>query len=250
MHELNLLPRERRVAGHRQRLIDLASQVLRSVTYGLLGVTVIGLLILGSVQVIVVGSSANEDSQLSQVEQDLEALASRATERNDLLASLASLQTDHVRWTDFMAALLEGLPAGTTLTQLTGSDSTLTGGFSIRAAIDGQVPSRTTLAVLEDALRQLPGVVSVESPITNLISPLQPVWHYELVFTSEEAVEERQSSPVAFEQLDGPSLGPNQPAPPRRASRFSWGRLVTYVSGGILLLSLPLAWWQRRNSTV
>ena len=247
MHELNLLPRQRQLAGRHQRLVDLGSTVLRRVVLGLAGVTVAGVVILGSLQVISIRSDTAAGGQLGQAEQELRQLTSQAIDRNQLIETLTSLQHDHPRWTDFIITVVQALPPGTTIAQFGGSNATITGGSSIVATLDGQVPSRTTLGALDTALREVPGVTAVTSPITNLLSPLKPTWHYEVTLSSAQpAVVEVEAN------ASSGALGPGQPAevPPAPARRFSLGWLVTAVSTAVLVASIAVVWWQRKRSAV
>ncbi len=94
--------------------------------------------------------------------------------QNALIAEMQSHQAERLEWSALLPDLLAALPAGTEMNHLSGERD------SHRLTLQGRASARSTLTVLENKLKALPWVKSVEAPRANLLERVGPEFTFTL----------------------------------------------------------------------
>jgi hypothetical protein len=169
MKNLNLLPQQRLHNLRREMVILAATRFLTSVLIGLIILTGVGGAIGSGLWVLsFVGSSAAEAGLSVQLTEYRRARAA-IDQRNLLLTSAADIGQGRIVWSDVLATWLLAVPPGATVDRVEAiSDD------EPRLSFYGTAPTRASLVVFEEHLRQLSWAKEVDAPRENLLRQVNP----------------------------------------------------------------------------
>lgn len=172
---LNLLPPQRR--QHLRQSVVLASIGLfvRTLLYGSILLTGVGLFALAGLWLSSVTSSSATELALGERLSKYSALRKEIAQHNLMLKKLEEIGQERVVWSNALAQLLDAIPAGMIISDLTVDREDLSLIFT------GMALDRNQLVVLEDRLRLLPWVVEVVAPRANLTERTNPTYEFRLV---------------------------------------------------------------------
>lgn len=164
MRQLNLLPRERRRALRRALTLDAVTNLVRSLFWSLLLVTVVGLAAGGGLAFVSwwegqAGLSVFEH-RMAEYTRAQQAVA----QRNQLIEAIDRLGRERMVWSGVLQQLLPVLPPGATIEtlQLDAAERSV--------VVAGAAATRAEVVILEDRLRGQPWVAGLEAPRGNLLA--------------------------------------------------------------------------------
>lgn len=154
--EINLLPLQFQAARHAQRYRHGLEYMLR---WLLAALAVVAIMFGGSYVFFRQGAAG---IQVTQQETDTsQELEQRVIQTNELLAAVDARLRTTTPWTPHIGEILRALPPELTLISIAVSDE------SKDLTIEGTSRSRTAILAFEQAVKKLPWVASVESPLQN-----------------------------------------------------------------------------------
>lgn len=154
--EINLLPPEFQATRHAQLYWQGLEHIMRRVIVGLV---LVGAMFGGTYAVFrVIAADTNVQQQSTSITDDL---VQKVTQANELLTAIDSRQLVSVPWTPLVGEVLRVLPSELTLISVAVSDTSKT------LTLTGVSRSRAAVVTFEQAVKALPAVSSVESPLQN-----------------------------------------------------------------------------------
>lgn len=175
--DLNLLPQSRRAALARQSIIASVHRFLVSITMGLLLLTLVGVSSFGVLQSIIRTLSHEKEAQLHLAVSQYDALQQSVDADNAFLAFVADLVRGRREWGEKVYDLLTGIPGGIRIHALRGQ-----GEDKPTLSFSGQAATRNALTVLEQRLKSISWVQSVDAPNSNLIDRTNAPYEFILSF--------------------------------------------------------------------
>ncbi len=198
IHEINLLPPDRRRALSRQRIMSIANRVVHNVIFGLVMVSVCGV-----VMIVVLQGLAYTFSRITDIDVDKQVVRYESARidvlnRNRAVRNMRSLSGDRFVWSERLRELLTIVPPGA---DISGMKADV--GESISLSFDGRALSRNTLVVFEGRLKDLSWAASVESPHSNLIQRVNPDYSFNMTLSDRSGVQSGDALDDIVDSLDG-----------------------------------------------
>jgi Tfp pilus assembly protein PilN len=194
MHELNLLPPERRRHLQQQSRFIIVRRSINRLIIGLAALTLCAGAVAGIIwlQTQFIPRSDFLPTTLKKYQ----TVRSTIDERNRTLEAITALERDRIVWTELLPTLLQALPPETFIERIQADVSRR------RLTIAGRAPSRSALVVLEERIQDLPWTKQVTSPPGNLLIRENPTFTLEI-------------------ELAAPLPTPTPPAAPASSPRVS-----------------------------
>lgn len=183
LHEINLLPVDRRRALSRQRLVAIVDRIIRNITVGLVVVTVCGVVIAVVLQGLAFTFSKITDVDVEQQIARYESARADVMDKNAVIRSMSSVSSNRLVWSDMIGELLSVVPPGMNISKMGGEY-----GDSSSLSFEGNATSRNTLVVFEGRLRDLEWAAGVESPHSNLIQRVDPSFKFNIVLGGSDDI--------------------------------------------------------------
>lgn len=174
--ELNLLPPTRRRQLARQLSINSVIRLIRSVIIGLMIITVVGLGTGITFHLLGMFLSGETTVELGQQVKRYQELRTQIAKENENLGFMATASADRVLWSALFADLYATMPPGTHVSSMIVESIPR---HSI--SFSGVAVSRGALVVLEDRLKSLTWVESVEAPSANLLQRVNPLYTFRVL---------------------------------------------------------------------
>lgn len=172
--EINLLPlRRRRQLIRRFFELQLRRFVVSLLLTTLL-VTVAGVAAVVGLQVATGIAFPAAQAALDKAVIDYRAQTREILERNALISEMQRYHEEQLVWSMFVPDVLKTLPGGVVVNKLSGTRE------SRELQLSGQAPARSAVIVLEDKLKTLPWVETVEAPHSNLLERVSPEFTFKI----------------------------------------------------------------------
>lgn len=185
IRELNLLPPERRHYLSRQLSLNALVALCRSLIWALVIVTVGGVVAAGILQGLAAFLTTSTTAMLDVRAARYQELRSQIIKENETIKFMATTSQDRVVWSDLFADLVSTMPPGTHITRIGGDIQP-----EEKLSFSGQAVSRSALVVLEDRLKHLAWVKSVNAPNSNLLQRTNPVYAFDVLLVGDEKPKE------------------------------------------------------------
>lgn len=181
MHELNLLPPDRRRSLRRQATLVSLTYLMNSLVAAA-GLLVVGsFLAWGGLWFMSTTASPTTASELLLVVSDYQKLRDDIARQNLFLTNLNTISQKRLVWSQVISAFLESVPPGADIATLKGNTLVKPDkSQSLSMTISGKAVARSTLTSFGDRLRALPFVSSVDAPTTNLLLRDNPSYTFTL----------------------------------------------------------------------
>lgn len=146
-------------------------KILSTINGSLMVLTVVGLVAAMVLTALTPLINRGETTQLEQALEDYRLLRATIVTRNMLYEYIASIGDKRLVWTDLLREVLPTMPSGVRIVSLAGISQLDEQGDIVNASLvlRGHAPTRTTLILWQDRLRELAGVHNVVSPTSNLL---------------------------------------------------------------------------------
>jgi hypothetical protein len=199
IHEINLLPPDRRRVLSRQRIMSVANRVMRNVVFGLVVTSVCGVII-----AVVLQGLAYTFSRITDVDVDQQVVRYESTrldvmDRNRAVRNMSMLSRDRFVWSGKLRELFAIVPPGVGIGSMKGDSSENTS-----LSFEGRALSRNTLVVFEGRLKDLEWAAKVESPHSNLIQRVNPLYSFDIVMSGGADVQLQYDAPGGFDDAAVP----------------------------------------------
>lgn len=185
MRELNLLPPERRRQLSTQLVLNSLIYFLYSILLGLGLVTLVGLTLGVTFQVLGTYLSTQTTVTLEGQVKRYQEVRTQIAKENESLLFMAQANQDRVLWSVLWPDVFPALPPGTTVSGVSGNILP-----QPHLSFSGAATSRASLVVLEDRLKQLSWAASVTAPSSNLLQRVNPTYTFQMqvknIFGKEE----------------------------------------------------------------
>lgn len=172
--EINLVPlRRRRQLIRRFYELELRRFVM-SLLLATLLVTVSGVVAVVGLQVMagVIGGAAREELDTAVI--DYRAETRLILEQNAEIVEMQRHHEQRLEWSGWLPDVFASLPGGVVISQLSGARE----GRELQVV--GHAPARSAVIVLEDKLKTLPWVKTIEAPHSNLLERLSPEFIFKI----------------------------------------------------------------------
>lgn len=172
--EINLLPLRRRRQLTRQFFELQLRRFATSLLLTMFVLTLSGVVAIFGLRVAagIVGSEAREELDAAVVEYRAETRA--ILEQNAKISEMQRYHEERLVWSTFVPDLLSSLPGGVVVSELSGVRE----GKAL--SVVGVAPARSAVIVLEERLRGLSWIQTVEAPHSNLLERLQPEYQFKI----------------------------------------------------------------------
>lgn len=183
--EINLLPPSRRLRLRNETVIMSLQKIIRAINGSLVALTVVGLVAAIVLTALAPIINRGETTELEQVLEDYRSLRETIVTRNVLYRHIASIGAKRLVWTDLLREVLPTMPSGVRIVSLAGSLELDDQGEIVNAGLvlRGQAPTRTTLIIWQDQLRELAAVHDIVSPTSNLLDRTNLNYDVTLILT-------------------------------------------------------------------
>lgn len=181
MHEINLLPPERRQSLRREVTINSLLYTLSSLTFAVLAMTAVAAACWAGLTVYGWRLEATGQEQVDTTITEYQQLRDQIAERNQLLEYIQGISANRLSWADLVADVLTTVPPGIEIGGITGTAALQ--GNTINEALftmSGQAAVRSGLIIFADRLRLVPGVTAVDAPNSNLIKRENPLYRFNI----------------------------------------------------------------------
>ncbi len=270
MRQINLLPSERRNLLHRQTQILMVEKLLQVVIYGLVSLTIVGIVAFIILYFLIFSTQGSSDQVLQTSLEKQSALTSLIAERGKAIDQLKALDENRIVWSDITLAIIANMPAGVRLRDITGNSSVETLGPA-RLTLRGQAANRSILTNFSDQLNEVEHLTLLKAPTENLLKRTDPEFQFELIFGEEvsdlndgdlqtgaspptvanppdQSSVTTRTNPKELEDSLPTPIDPDAERPLKRG--WSFGNIVTGISSLILFLAFPMAIierWRQKN---
>jgi Tfp pilus assembly protein PilN len=182
MHEINLLPPSKRKRLRQMWLYDGLSRFLKHTQVVLITVTALGIITGAILQASLIVLPADGEAEVLRLIAQYQQIRHDITEENKLIEEIQQLTENRIIWSDYVLAILQVLPPGTTIQQISGRTSPDEISFA------GTSVNRNALIILQGRLQELSWAKDVSSPLQNLLSRDNP--SYSFTVSIEPAAEQ------------------------------------------------------------
>lgn len=172
--EINLLPLPRRRQLARRFFERALRRFCTSLLLGLLLVSITGVTVFAGLRLATSWLYPSAGAALEKAVVDYRSETRVIQEQNALIAAMQSHHEERLEWSVLLPDLFASFPAGTEVNHVTADRE------SRRLTFQGRASARSTLAVLENKLKNLPWVKSIEAPRTNLLERVSPEFTFTL----------------------------------------------------------------------
>lgn len=217
MHEINLLPPQRRQSLQRTTLLIAINKFLASLLWAIGVVTAGGVTAIVCFWILSIIASGSTQSELQLTLQQYRAAQTQQNQQAAFLSFVQNLGQNRLLWSDLLKDFFVSVPPGVTISSLSGQlddkDKTPTGTTKPSGQIlfGGQAVARSTLTIFADRLRLIPEVSNVEAPNANLIERDNPQYTFKLIVGSTTTTTKTPATAPTAPSLNPPLLnGPPQ----------------------------------------
>ncbi len=176
MRELNLLPPDRRHQLSQQLVLNSLVHFLHSLVLGLGLVTLVGVTLGITFQVLEAYLSTQTTGALASQVKRYQDVRTQIAKENEMLSFMASTSQGRVLWSAFFPDIFSTLPPGTKVGGMSGNLLP-----QPHLSFAGESTSRASLVVLQDRLQQLSWAQSVSAPSSNLLQRVNPTYTFDVL---------------------------------------------------------------------
>jgi Tfp pilus assembly protein PilN len=184
MREINLLPPARRKALQRESLLVTLGAFVDSIIMGLSIMTLVVILLSGMSWILSLQAASATSNELSVVVGEYFSLRQEVTKQNSYLASITDLGKKRIIWSEFLHNFNKIVPQGITINSISGRASVGDNNgqpSNAQCSIGGEATNRDVLLAFQNAVRAMPSVGNIVSPLTNILSRLNPTYQMDIV---------------------------------------------------------------------
>lgn len=209
MHEINLLPPQRRQSLQRTTLLIAVNRILASLLWGASLVMAVGVGTIGVFWALSIIASGSTQLELQLVSKQYQDVQKQQAEQSSFLTFIQSTGQNRLVWSQVLKDFFAAVPPGVTISSLSGKLDDPTKANSKPTAqilFGGQAVARSTLTIFSDRLQLIPGVTAVDAPTSNLIERDNPTYTFKLTLGTVPNASSTTGQPVT-----PPKTAPNLP---------------------------------------
>jgi Tfp pilus assembly protein PilN len=171
MHELNLLPEERRISLRWRQMVLGVKRLLLTILISLLFITLVGSLVWGWAKFSI---NQEQSVELEEKVKTYQELRDKVAAENARLRAVVQAENNRLVWSALVGELLTALPTGIEIKVLEIDEKNKWLSFQ------GTAPDRAVLIVMERQVSALSWVAETVAPASNLLQRVNPQFEFKI----------------------------------------------------------------------